>query len=31
MVASHRITLTVCTQCRYILQFYDKHSIFNFG
>lgn len=29
-ITSHRITLLVCTRCRYILQLYDKHSIFDF-
>jgi hypothetical protein len=27
---SHKMTLLICTQCRYILHFYDKHSIFDF-
>ncbi|GAA0842224.1 hypothetical protein ACFQVD_20605 [Streptosporangium amethystogenes subsp. fukuiense] len=29
-VTSHRVTLMICARCRYILQFYDKHSIFDF-
>ena len=27
---THRITLLICVRCRYILQFYDKHSIWDF-
>ncbi len=27
---THRLTLLICTRCRYILQFYDKHSIWDF-
>jgi predicted nucleic-acid-binding Zn-ribbon protein len=27
---THRITLLICQRCRYILQFYDKHSIWDF-
>jgi hypothetical protein len=27
---SHRMTLLVCRRCRYVLHFYDKHSIFDF-
>lgn len=27
---THRLTLLICTNCRYILQFYDKHSIWDF-
>ena len=27
---THRITLLVCTRCRYVLHFYDAHSIFDF-
>jgi uncharacterized protein len=27
---SHRMTLLICDQCRYVLHFYDKHSIFDF-
>ncbi|WP_329091754.1 MULTISPECIES: hypothetical protein [unclassified Streptosporangium] len=30
-MTSHRLTLMICVRCRYILQFYDKHSIFNIG
>jgi hypothetical protein len=26
--SSHRMTLMVCDRCRYVLHFYDKHSIF---
>ncbi|MDP9445235.1 MAG: hypothetical protein M3P83_13125 [Actinomycetota bacterium] len=26
---SHRMTLLVCRQCRYVLHFYDSHSIFD--
>ena len=26
--SSHRMTLLVCDQCRYVLHFYDKHSMF---
>jgi predicted nucleic-acid-binding Zn-ribbon protein len=29
-ITSHRLTLLICRRCRYILQFYDKHSIFDF-
>ncbi|WP_328476042.1 hypothetical protein OHA21_20890 [Actinoplanes sp. NBC_00393] len=27
---SHRMTLMICARCRYVLHFYDKHSIFDF-
>ncbi|GHJ48327.1 hypothetical protein Cs7R123_56690 [Catellatospora sp. TT07R-123] len=27
---SHVLTLMVCVNCRYILHFYDRNSIFNF-
>jgi predicted nucleic-acid-binding Zn-ribbon protein len=27
---THRITLLICQRCQYILQFYDKHSIWDF-
>ncbi|GAA1401529.1 hypothetical protein ACFQZ4_52080 [Catellatospora coxensis] len=27
---SHRMTLLICKNCRYILHFYDKNSIFDF-
>jgi hypothetical protein len=27
---SHRMTLLVCLRCRYVLHFYDNHSIFDF-
>jgi uncharacterized protein YbaR (Trm112 family) len=27
---SHRMTLLVCDRCRYVLHFYDSHSIFDF-
>ena len=26
---SHRMTLLICQRCRYVLHFYDTHSIFN--
>ena len=26
---SHRMTLMICQRCRYVLHFYDTHSIFN--
>ena len=26
---SHRMTLMICTRCRHVLHFYDKHSIFD--
>ncbi|KRE60492.1 hypothetical protein [Nostocoides sp. Soil756] len=26
---SHRMTLMVCSHCRYVLHFYDAHSIFD--
>lgn len=26
---SHRMTLLVCRRCRYVLHFYDRHSIFD--
>jgi len=26
---SHRMTLMICARCRYVLHFYDKHSIFD--
>ncbi|BCJ32782.1 hypothetical protein Athai_02850 [Actinocatenispora thailandica] len=29
-VTSHKMVLKICTRCRYILHFYDKHSIFDF-
>ncbi|GIH77695.1 hypothetical protein Plo01_41240 [Planobispora longispora] len=29
-ITSHRVTLMICGRCRYILHFYDKHSIFDF-
>jgi predicted nucleic-acid-binding Zn-ribbon protein len=29
-VTSHRLTLMICQRCRYILHFYDRHSIFDF-
>ncbi|MGN9837591.1 hypothetical protein ACTMTI_05665 [Nonomuraea sp. H19] len=29
-ITSHRMTLMICMRCRYILHFYDKHSIFDF-
>ena len=27
---SHRMTLMVCTNCRYVMHFYDANSIFDF-
>lgn len=27
---SHRMTLMICQRCRYVLHFYDKHTIFDF-
>jgi uncharacterized protein len=27
---SHRMTLMVCRRCKYVLHFYDEHSIFDF-
>ncbi|WP_396902037.1 hypothetical protein [Mycolicibacterium sp.] len=27
---THRMTLLVCTRCRYVLHFYDSNSIFDF-
>lgn len=29
-LTSHRMTLMVCTRCRYVLHFYDRHSFFDF-
>lgn len=26
---SHRMTLLICQRCRYVLHFYDEHSIFD--
>lgn len=26
---SHRMTLKICQRCRYVLHFYDTHSIFD--
>lgn len=26
---SHRMTLLICDRCRYVLHFYDSHSIFD--
>ena len=26
---SHRMTLLICTQCRYVMHFYDAHSFFD--
>ena len=28
---SHRMTLLICRRCRYVLHFYDQHSIFDLG
>jgi uncharacterized protein len=30
-LTSHRMTLHVCRECRYVLHFHDAHSIFNPG
>jgi predicted nucleic-acid-binding Zn-ribbon protein len=27
---THRMTLLICVRCRYVLHFYDAHSIFDF-
>jgi hypothetical protein len=27
-LTSHRMTLMICQRCRYVLHFYDVHSIF---
>ena len=29
-ITSHVKTLLICTQCRYVLTFYDRNSIFDF-
>lgn len=29
-MTSHRMTLMICVQCRYVLHFYDNHSLFDF-
>jgi predicted nucleic-acid-binding Zn-ribbon protein len=29
-LTTHRMTLLICTRCRYVLHFYDAHSIFDF-
>jgi RNA polymerase subunit RPABC4/transcription elongation factor Spt4 len=29
-LTSHKMTLLICTNCRYILHFYDRNSIFDF-
>lgn len=26
---SHRMTLMICAQCRFVMHFYDKHSMWN--
>ena len=26
---SHRMTLLICTQCTYVMHFYDAHSFFD--
>jgi len=26
---SHRMTLLICQHCRFVLHFYDRHSIFD--
>ena len=28
-MTSHRMTLRICMRCRYVLHFYDAHSIFD--
>jgi hypothetical protein len=30
-VTSHRMTLQICRNCRYVMHFYDAHSVFNPG
>jgi predicted nucleic-acid-binding Zn-ribbon protein len=30
-MTSHKMILMICEQCRYILHFYDRHSIFDFA
>jgi len=30
-LTSHRMTLYICGECRYVLHFHDAHSIFNPG
>ena len=30
-VTSHRLTLHICRTCRYVMHFYDAHSMFNPG
>lgn len=27
---SHRMILMICVRCRYVLHFYDRHSVFDF-
>lgn len=27
---SHRMTLLICTQCQFVLHFYNDHSFFDF-
>jgi predicted nucleic-acid-binding Zn-ribbon protein len=27
----HRMVLLICQQCRYVLHFYDRHSVFDLG
>ena len=29
-LTSHRMTLLICWPCRFVLHFYDSHSIFDF-
>ncbi|WP_117215788.1 hypothetical protein [Allorhizocola rhizosphaerae] len=29
-LTSHKMTLLICTNCRHILHFYDRNSIFDF-
>ena len=28
-LTSHQMTLMICASCRYVLHFYDKHSLFD--
>ena len=29
-ITSHKMILMICRECRYVLHFYDRHSIFDF-
>jgi uncharacterized protein len=29
-LTSHEMTLMICVECRYVLHFYDRNSIFDF-